>query len=273
MARPSDYILIRYDLPGAPLFHERLVTAVSVANPGTVATFTADGDHFAEDAQSDDAAGVRWSGAQGSTPPGVDAQQIYRFRQIPTAAELDQLKRGGALMVGGVAPGPPAAAAGAIVAAGGDAGAAPPPRQAGEAGVVARVGAHVARPAVAATVWLATEDYRGLRRGERLPDPLPHGAIIQDDAALVPVQSGWITARQVPAGDVDAFVVDDSRVLSVRFNQEGSRRRPYPEAVDLQVADEPEGGLMLEGPPSCRWLLQSWRDAGLAPSAHRANWL
>ncbi|CAK0859946.1 unnamed protein product [Prorocentrum cordatum] len=128
------------DLPGAPLFHERLVTGLSLlVAPGPVAALTADGDRCAEGARCDDAADARWSGARGAAPT-AGPQQVGRFRRLPTAAELEQLKRGGAFMVGGAAPASPGAAgAGAAGAAAAPAGAAPA-RQGGEAGVVARAG-------------------------------------------------------------------------------------------------------------------------------------
>ncbi|CAK0860193.1 unnamed protein product, partial [Prorocentrum cordatum] len=271
VARQGDFILIRYDLPGAPLFHERLVTGVSQSVPGLLATLTADGDHYAEETRSDDVAEVRWSGVQGATSAGVDARQVYRFRAMPSDAELEQLRRDGALLVGG----PPPAAPGPLVPAGGAAApaAAPAPAagQGGEAGVVGRAGAAPPIAAAAPAVWLATEGFRG--RGERLPDPLPPNAEVHGDVALGPVQGGWVTAPLVPAAEIDAFVIDDFRVLPVKFSQEGARRRSFTEAVYLQVADEPEGGLMSDGPSSCLWVLRSWRDAGLTPVTHRANWL
>ncbi|CAK0899853.1 unnamed protein product, partial [Prorocentrum cordatum] len=243
VARQGDFILIRYDLPGAPLFHERVVTGVGQSVPGLFAALTADGDHFAEETRSDDVAEFRWSGAQGATPPGVGARQVYRFRAMPSDAELEQLKRDGVRRAAGGWP--PPAAPGPLVPAGGAAvpAAAPAPAawQGGEAGVVGRAGAAPPIAAAAPAAWLATEDFRGLRRGERLPDPLPPNAEVHGDVALVPVQGGWVTARLVPAAEIDALVIDDLRVLLAKFSQEGAGRRPFTEAVDLQVADEPEG--------------------------------
>ncbi|CAK0903474.1 unnamed protein product, partial [Prorocentrum cordatum] len=139
-------------------------------------------------------------------------------------------------------------------------------------GEMPRAGA-AAAPAAAGTVWLETEDHRGLRRGVSLPDPLPDESATHGDMALVPHAGGFVAARQVPVAEVDAFVVDDLRALPVRFNQERVRRRPFSEAVDIQVGDEPEGGVMLSGPRACAWVLRSWRDAGLTPITHHANWL
>ncbi|CAK0841695.1 unnamed protein product, partial [Prorocentrum cordatum] len=221
---------------------------VSQSVPGLLATLTADGDHYAEETRSDDAAEVRWSGVQGATPAGVDARQVYRFRAMPSDAGLEQLKRDGALL---------AARLHQLQR--------PPPQP----GRVERREWSAAAPAA----WLATEDFRGLRRGERLPDPLPPNAEVHGDVALAPVQGGWVAARLMPAAEIDAFVIDDHRALPAKFSQEGARRRPFTETVDLQVADEPEGGLMLDGLPSCLRVLRSWRDAGLAPVTHHSNWL
>ncbi|CAK0898069.1 unnamed protein product, partial [Prorocentrum cordatum] len=276
MARVG-YVLFQYDLPGAPVYHERLVTGVSIGDPGLVSTYSPDGDHYAEYTTSDDLRDVRWSGAQGATPPGVNPAHVYRFRQVPTAAEVQQLIREGSLLIGGVAP--PAAAAPAAAAA---PVAAPPaaaapqgaivPRGAGVVGGAPRAGA-AAAPAVAGTVWLAIEDFQGMRRGEQMPDPLPQGAVVHGELALVPHGGGFVGARQVALADVDAFVVDDLRVLPVRFNQQGARRRPYSESVDMQIVDEPEGGIMLQGPRTTDWVLRSYRDAGLTPVTHHSNWL
>ncbi|CAK0819030.1 unnamed protein product [Prorocentrum cordatum] len=277
MARVGDYILLIYDLPGSPVYHERLLTGVSLGDPGLISAYSPDGNHYAEHTTSDDLADVRWSGAQGATPPGVNPARVYRFRQVPTAAEVQQLIREGSLLIGGVAPAAAAGAAAVVPAApvaaqGGSPAAAPAPRGPGLAGGVPRAGA-AAAPAPAGTVWLVAEDHRGLRRGERLPDPLPAGSTTHGDVALVPHGGVIVAARQVPVAEVDAFVVGDLRVLPVRFNQEGARRRPFSEAVGLQVSDEPEGGVMLSGPRACSWVLRSWRDAGLTLITHRANWL
>ena len=106
-----------------------------------------------------------------------------------------------------------------------------------------------------------------------MADPLPDDSVTHGDMALVPHAGGFVGARQVPVSDVDAFVIDDLRVLPVRFNQQGARRRPYSEAVDIQVIDEPEGGIMLHGPRTCDWVLRSYRDAGLTPITHHSNWV
>ncbi|CAK0877082.1 unnamed protein product, partial [Prorocentrum cordatum] len=255
----------------------RLVTGVSIGDPGLVSTYSPDGDHYAEYTTSDDLRDVQWSGAQGATPPGVNPAHVYRFRQVPTAAEVQQLIREGSLLIGGVAPpaaAVPAAAAAPVAAP--PAAAAPQgaivPRGAGVVGGVPRAGA-AAAPAVAGTVWLAIEDFQGVRRCEQMPDPLPQGAVVHGELALVPHGGGFVGARQVALADVDAFVVDDLRVLPVRFNQQGARRRPYSEAVDMQIVDEPEGGIMLQGPRTTDWVLRSYRDAGLTPVTHHSNWL
>ncbi|CAK0843705.1 unnamed protein product [Prorocentrum cordatum] len=147
-------------------------------------------------------------------------QQVHRFRQLPTAAELEQLQRDGALMVGGVAP----AAAGAAGGAG-----------PGEAGVVARAGAHAAAPVVAHSVWLATGDFRGLRRGERLPDSL----VIEGDSALLSVAGGFATARLEPAGEIDAFAINDLRAPPVKFSQHEAVCRVIEPRVGVDQLDAP----------------------------------
>ena len=74
MAAPGDYILLLYNEPGQPLYHEALVTGVSAATPTTITMATPDGDHYPQSIEiGDDVLEVRWIGMQGATPPGVDA--------------------------------------------------------------------------------------------------------------------------------------------------------------------------------------------------------
>ncbi|CAK0853015.1 unnamed protein product, partial [Prorocentrum cordatum] len=107
----GDWVLMRYDLPGPEVWHERPITGASAAQPSLVSTVTNDGDHYAEDLseQNDDIAEVRWIGQPGDTPVGVDGRRIYRFQNPPDAATFEQLKRDGALIVGGRVAAPAAA--------------------------------------------------------------------------------------------------------------------------------------------------------------------
>ncbi|CAK0894772.1 unnamed protein product [Prorocentrum cordatum] len=213
MAAPGDWLLIRYEVPGPEIFHERVVTGVSETEPSLAANYTNDGDHYAEDAsqQNDDIAEVRWIARPGDTPAGVDPRRVYGFP--PDAALMEQLKRDGALMVGGrvgqAAAGAPGAGAGAA-------------RGPGIAGAVGRAGA------------AAPPDYHGYTRGQQLPDPLPDGSTIVGDCAVVELPAGKIVARLVARRDLDSYVVDDLRVMHVKFNGAGVRRRPFAEAVDNQ---------------------------------------
>ena len=276
MASPGDWVLIRYDVPGPEIFHERVVTGVCDTEPSLIATFTNDGDHYAEDVsqQNDDIAEVRWIARAGDTPAGIDPRRVYRFRNPPDAALMEQLKRDGALMVGGrVGQAAPAAAGAAPHAAAGAAAAgAVPPRGPGIAGVVGRAGG-AAPPAPPGSVWVATENYHGYTRGQQLPDPLPDGSTIVGDCAVVELPAGKIVARLVARRDLESYVVDDLRVMHVKFNNEGVRRRPFAEAVDHQVADEPEGGVMVQGPRTALPLARSWRDAGLSAVTHHESWV
>ena len=49
MALPGQYVLIRYDVPGPELWHERLITGTDANNAGWCAMLTPDQDHYAEE--------------------------------------------------------------------------------------------------------------------------------------------------------------------------------------------------------------------------------
>ena len=44
MASPGDWVLMRYDVPGVEVYHERVVTGVSIAEPSLISPFTDGGD-------------------------------------------------------------------------------------------------------------------------------------------------------------------------------------------------------------------------------------
>ncbi|CAK0835229.1 unnamed protein product [Prorocentrum cordatum] len=215
---------VRYEVPGPEIFHERVVTGVSETEPSLVANYTNDGDHYAEDVsqQNEDIAEVRWIARPGDTPAGAGPRRIYRFRNPPDAALMEQLKRDGALMVGGrVGQVAPALAGGVPQAAAGAPGAgAVAARGPGIAGVVGRAVA-AAPPVPPGSVWVATEDYHGYARGQQLPDPLPDGSTIVGDCAVVELPAGKIAARLVARRDLDSYAVDDLRVMHVKFNSDG----------------------------------------------------
>eukprot|EP00959_Pyramimonas_sp_CCMP1952_P320377 6704631-Pyramimonas_sp.AAC.1 len=54
--------------------------------------------------------------------------------------------------------------------------------------------------------------------------------------------------RQIDRKDLDGYIHDDLRVLPVRFDGTGRRRRTFADAVTHMTDDMPEGGLDLTGP-------------------------
>eukprot|EP00974_Lingulodinium_polyedra_P070977 6869773-Lingulodinium_polyedra.AAC.1 len=94
----GSWVVVCYDVPGQPLYHERLVTAVGAA--ANCAVLTPDGDHYVEQLAliNEDLADIRFIAGSGDTPVGLDPARIYRFQQVPSPAERRALQRDGQLM-------------------------------------------------------------------------------------------------------------------------------------------------------------------------------
>ena len=244
MANVGDYLVVLYDVEGAEVWHERLITARDAGRPGTYAVLTPDYDHYVEELTmtSVDVSGLRALDHQGAVPRGLVAERIYRFQDVPAGQEYRQLLRDGALMLG-----VPLVQVELPVV---------PPR-----GVLPRIAAGRAA-AVAGHVWVVVEDVEGYRRGE-IVEELGEDAVIMGTKCLMPLENGDVAiVRSMPRASVMSYINDDLRVLPVKFEAGGRRHRPFAEAVDLLSEDEPQGGLMLEGPASVMWLAQSRRDGG-----------
>ena len=245
------WLLLAYDLPGVPdpLYHERLITAVGA--DAFCAVLTPDGDHYIEQITlaNADLLDIRALAGPGAVPVGINANRIYRFRQVPTVAERNQYFADGAL-IAGVAAAPAAPAAAAAAAA---------PRPGAAAAAVQRV-------------WVVAEDAAGLMRGHVIAD-IGQAPMIDGDMAIVTLPEGKVFARQMGANEVKAYANDDLRVFPVAFDPSGSRRRPFAEAVDLLDESTPQGGLGLEGAPSVGWVLRRWRDGGITPLTHHDTWV
>ena len=267
MARPGEYLIVRYDVEGPEVWHERLCTAVSPTTPGLLAVVTPDDDHYVEECtlNNEDLADMRWIGKSGETPAGIPGNRIYRFVNVPGAVQLRQLLRDGAMMVGAQMPAQATAAPRVIAGAA----AARVPR------AVLPVGAAgAARPQPqpnAGTVWAYAEDAGGHRRGDGVGNEDGERTTI-GDRGLLEIASGVVFIRHMLPADVDEYLNDDLRVLPVSFDRQGQRRRPFPDAVDLLMADEPEVGLGLQGPRTTMWLPNTMRDASQTPTSRREQW-
>eukprot|EP00973_Karenia_brevis_P073452 10205256-Karenia_brevis.AAC.1 len=144
---------------------------------------------------------------------------MYRFRVLPTREELARHARDGQLIIGERGPAavaaPRASAAGQVLA-----GARRGPRPAAApAGAVDRV-------------WVCMEDAAGFRRGDVVPDLSEDGVFVGDRA--VHVENGeQVACRLLPRAEIKDFISEDLRVLPVRFDQTGKRRRPFNEGVEM----------------------------------------
>mmetsp|Transcript_74297 Transcript_74297/g.177015 ORF Transcript_74297/g.177015 Transcript_74297/m.177015 type:complete len:387 (-) Transcript_74297:3566-4726(-) len=261
MARPGEYFLVAYDVGGPPLYHERLCTAVAPAGNGLLAVVTPDDDHYVEQyvLTNPDLFDIRFLGLPGGTPEGIQPDRIYRFRDVPRGARLHQLLRDGAMLVGAPPPPPIPALRGA--GPGGEA-----------AGVAPAAAARAARRAPEGYVWVAVEDAVGLKRGQEIEDLGPD-ALILGDVCVFRTELGAGCARQITRAEMESFAHDDLRVLPVKYDNQGRRRRAYNECVDLINDEEPEGGLEVQGGRVVAWALREWRDHGLTPITHHDAWV
>jgi hypothetical protein len=82
----GSYALVRYNVPGSPLFHERFVTACRGC---WVTWLTPDTEHYGEELSVSNADLVSWQGLvrAGDVPVGVDPSAIHRFRPALTTAQ------------------------------------------------------------------------------------------------------------------------------------------------------------------------------------------
>eukprot|EP00928_Gymnodinium_smaydae_P043026 TRINITY_DN28917_c0_g1_i1.p1 TRINITY_DN28917_c0_g1~~TRINITY_DN28917_c0_g1_i1.p1 ORF type:complete len:381 (-),score=44.60 TRINITY_DN28917_c0_g1_i1:430-1572(-) len=253
MARPGDFIFVRYDEP-VGLHHERLVLALEPAAPGVYIIRTPDGDVYSEDYRlsSDDILEVRKLAQCHDVPNGVNPALIYRFEPIPTQVQIQQWTRGLAVRLNlGEPPLPPVAAPQDML-----------PR-AGQAG----------RPADPSLVWIAVEDSGDIERGDVLSEPLPEGTIVQGTKALVPSAGDFLLAMRMPRKDVSVYIRDDLRMMPIVTDSSGRRVRPFAEAVLDLIGDEPEGGIGLTGPRTALWHAQSMRDAGGTYITRHETWV
>ena len=68
-------------------------------------------------------------------------------------------------------------------------------------------------------------------------------------AAIMTLEGGDIVfLRQLDRKDLDDYINDGLRVLRVRFDGTGRRRRTFPDAVGCMMGEFPEGDVDLAGP-------------------------
>ena len=94
------YLLVRYDVPGAPLWHEGLILARS-RQPGLHSFCSPDRDVYMLDfgPGNADIAEFRVLAAAGAPIAGIPPRRTYRFGAPPVGAELADLRRQGEALV------------------------------------------------------------------------------------------------------------------------------------------------------------------------------
>lgn len=131
-----------------------------------------------------------------------------------------------------------------------------------------------------ANCWAAVEDAGGRRKGDIVcvdPAPLAAGHVVLGSKALIPdvagVPDGCFVVK-VPQGEVTRYKLDDLRVLPVKFDLQGVRRRDFNDAVASMVDGVPQGGgLQLDGPTTSLNILKGLRDQNLTPTTFHEYWL
>ena len=260
----GDFVLIRYRVAGARIWHERLILCFQLTAPFAVGILTPDGDYYVEliamlgpdIAEFSMCAG----GAAGAVAAATGADQVYRFRAVPLAAAvtLAATTTRAALTL---APGPPinVNTLGRVIAAPAPAAGAP-----GAGGVPPAAAPAAAAPGGGGLAALAA----ALGGGAPGPGPAggalvpaaapgiapPGGALVPAAAAAAPAPAAPPAAAAPAAGPgVIAAVAaagpgGDSRVQNVVLDQQGVR------FVDFRV-----GVVRLHEMPWPDWPLQGPR--------------
>ncbi|CAK0910119.1 unnamed protein product [Prorocentrum cordatum] len=240
MTRVGDVLLLKYNVPGPALWHERIVLAVHPTDAGHYYLLTPDDDAYIEDCSpaSADVERIRGAAGLGDTPHGLGGDQIYRFRGPPAVEELRQQLIDAALALG--LPGVQVAGA-----------AAPAPR--------------------ADLVWVAAEDAEDLPKGTEID--ITADTVAFGDRAIMPWKGGFVSLRQLTRPEIYRFTYDDLRVLPVQFDSSGARRVAFGEGVQRQDDTLPAGGLDLQCPRTAAWFCRYIAENGPTPQAAHEAWL
>ena len=252
MATPGDVVLVKYDVEGPVVWHQRIILAVHPRSAGVYVILTPDGDIYEEgyNADNEDVAAVLATRGAGDTPAGVGGEAVYRFDTVPSGAAFNQLLRDAAVRVG--APGPtglvlvqhaPVIPAGQQVAAPppiagaiqGPAG--PRPAVLGPAAPLRPAGTAAAPVLPAGHAWVVAEDVDGLSKGTELTE-LPQGSMIMGERAIFQHRGSGVFAPS----DIYRFTHDDLRVCPVQYDPSGEREISFRDAVSRMDPTPPLGG-------------------------------
>ena len=276
-----------------PCWHSRLL--LSQVQGSTWIILTPDMDRYPEqmDQHNGDFVDFEFLGHSANVPARINAAHVYSFRPM-TPGDLAQQQQLGRIDADAEranlglpplhrGPAPPAAVAAAGVPPvapppPGLLGAAPPvPPVAAAAAGVGAVGGP-AQPGV--MVWVVIEDGGGRKKGDVVciePQALPVGHLCLGDRALIPnpnLPGQGCFVRRVPHADAANYQLDDLRVLPIRFDQQGTRRREFNDAVACMIDGVPQGGgLQLTGPTTGLNILKNLRDQNLTPTTFHEYWL
>ncbi|CAK0900124.1 unnamed protein product, partial [Prorocentrum cordatum] len=260
----------------------RFLGRVALAEADRV-IYAADGDLcMVAPANDPDVQAARF-GSLDPPPPGIAANQVYRFRAEPTGAELAQLtleaeqvasgecrRRAqavgnlglltylrplvtpvGGLAVVPVAPAGPASGLlrGAVPAGGGPAAGDP------------------------AGAWRAAACEVGYRVGDEVPGHIPTAARIQDrDIHVLPDGQG-LFAELVPPAALESFLrkaVDaDARALPIVRDAQGRRDAPWNKMVEMVRQEDFGSDWVLPGPRDAVWRMSYLQREGLGIEGHR----
>lgn len=257
---------------------------------------TPDHDRYEEqlDHLSPDYTGFEYLGENAVVPGHIPAASVYGFapldpaflarqvRQARIEANALRAARGlppiappvAAHPVGGAAVVPPVAAPPLV-----------PGLLGGAAPVVAAAapaaGAGPAVPLVPQVyVWVAIESFGGRKKGDIIcvePTPLPVGSQMIGGKGLVPDLLGNNEAcavKRVLQSEAASYQLDDLRILPVKFDSQGVRRRDFSSCVADMVEAVPHGGgLQLDGPATALNIMKSMRDQNFTPTSFHEFWL
>lgn len=280
--------LVRYNVGGRVIYHERLVVGDAPQHPDTFAIITPDFDEYEEDlVVSADVQDVVLAPGFGDRPARIGRAQVYGFGPLPTAGEIERWIRAAAprlgcplpsvptqILVAGGAPivvpalaavvpiGPAVPAPPGMVPLPGPPAPAPAP---GVVGVVAPPGA-AANPAPAAGprlagpggAWVLDEPLVGHNVGEEIA--VQAGALMLGTRALVMVDGEEAVVKYLAAGaNLDFYAHERAQFLNTDVRVLPTPFTPDTATVPSLVADMVEKPYVakspIEGERSAPWFV------------------
>jgi len=276
----SDWAYVLYAVPGAPLWHQRLVLGKVALSASDYVIASPDGDVYIENYGPDnqDIAAVRF-GVHAQPPFGVGRQQCYRFAQVPTNAEMQGLRReaeqlaeeecrqrAAAIGNSGLLKGLRCLASVAAVASVAGAAAAPP------MGILRGAAAPPPAAGQPEGVWRAAMSWKNLRYGDEIVNYIPSaGAVGNRDIYDLGGGEAIFVELVTPASEeafYDRAVDADARVLAVRRNRQGKREITCKEMRAAVKQEEFGKDWHGEGPRTALWCIEYIDHEGLGIEGH-----